>query len=394
MTVAVLFETLWHSRSDGWSIASRQYARCMHEAGLRVGIHSWIGALEDPEPEVLEEVRHLVRPDVRAGRDLYVFSCTLYGWWALQYSVTALRKARRPRAFYTMFERQGIEPAAVEPLNDLEGVWVPCSFNRDVLAAAGVKNVTYVPYPHFDDDPHLALPPPSRDPRRFYWIGRWEPRKASHNLVRAFLAAFKPGEATLTLKLGPVPWPEERGYPPPEEIIRDEVGRSGRWTLAAALDDVRVVRGRLPPDELVRLHAEHDVYVSASRGEGIDLPGYCAKLAGRRIVTTDSGGPRDFLTETDVLVPQTGEVPADPYYRWGEDAALADYDLAALVAAMQVARADTRPPERIDARFRAENVGPLLRAWAEDIVERCPPEPREPPKFTKFAGWLREQGGD
>jgi glycosyltransferase involved in cell wall biosynthesis len=382
---AVLFDTLWHNFSDGWSIASRNYARAMKHAGLGVQLHSWMGAIEEPSPEVLAEVAGMLEP---LERDLYLFSCTLSSAERSAYSVEKILALLRPRAFYTMFERCHIEPALAQSLNACDGVMVPCSANQEALARAGCTNVTYIPYPYFPDDPHLALPPPRATPKVFYWIGRWEPRKAPHNLIKAFLRAFRPGEAELHLKLGPVPWPK---YAEPEEAIAEALSEpyiAARWTsLREVQEGVRVLRGRWPASEVLKLHELGDVYCSASRGEGIDLPAMAAKISGRRVVTIDSGGPRDFLTETDILVPKTGEVPAEARYRWGPSATFVDYDLDALVAAMQTARADTRPPERISESFHVDNVAPKLEAWVEEIVARVPREHANP-RLQGLAEWL------
>jgi glycosyltransferase involved in cell wall biosynthesis len=343
----VLFDTLCTtSPTAGRSPVER--TRAMSPL-MAVQLHSWMGAIEEPTPGGARRGRRMLGP---LDRDLYLFSCTLSSADRASYTLEKMEKLLRPRAFYTMFERLRVEPRLATQLNaSTDAVMVPCSANRDALVAAGAERVNYVPYPYFPDDHHLALPPPRREPRVFYWIGRWEPRKAPHNLIRAFLLAFKPGEAELHLKIGHVPWP---GYPEPEEAIAEALSDSRiarAWTTVRQVDEaVRVLRGRWPAPEVVALHARGDVYASASRGEGIDLPSRHAKIAGRRIVTTDSGGPRDHLTETDVLVPKTGEVPAEARYRWGPGAALADYDVDALAAALQVAR--TRPPERISESFR------------------------------------------
>lgn len=386
----VLFDTLWHNFSDGWSTASRAYARAMKAAGMGVQLHSWMGALEDPSPEVLAEVGDMLE---KVERDLYLFSCTLSSAELAHYTLDKMAKVLRPRAFYTMFERLRIEPSLVAQLNtSTDAIMVPCSANKDVLAAAGVQHVTYIPHPYFDDDPHLALPAPAGAPRVFYWIGRWEPRKAPHNLVRAFLLAFRPGEAELHLKLGPVPWP---GYPEPEEAVAEALSDSRiakAWPTVRQVDEaVHVHRGRWPSSEIVGLHASGHVYCSASRGEGLDLPAFAAKLAGRRVVTTDSGGPRDFLTETDVLVPARGEVPADPRYRWGPGAAFADYDIDELAAGLQRARGNPRAPERISERFHVSSVAPEIRGWVEEVCSRVPREHAEP-QLTGFADWLNSGG--
>jgi len=395
----VLFETLWHSYSDGWSIASRAYARAMHAAGLTVQLHSreimltdvWVENVERPDPECVEEVGHLIKRD--AERDLYVFSCTLTGEWGTRFTLEPLSKVRRPRAFYTMFERRQVGTSTVRMLNEIDAVWVPCRANYEVLVAAGATNVTWIPLPYFDDDPHLGLPPPRREPKHFLWVGRWEPRKAPDNLIRAFLRAFRPGEAKLTLKMGTVPWRDE-SYTSPEDVIVQELGPELRgWRPHELARDIRIIRGRLTPRDMVALHADADVYCSASRGEGIDLPAYAAKLGGRRVVTTDSGGPRDFLTETDILVPATGDVPCDPRYRWEPGSTFADYDLDELVSALQTARGDTRRPERMSFDFHHENVGDQLREWVEQTVERVPPEPKPEPSLVDFGQWVLDGEG-
>lgn len=378
----VLFETLWHSFSDGWSIASRAYARAMDQAGVGVQLHSWLGMMEGPSQGVLDEVGHLLAP---VERDLFIFSCTFNGEWGISYSLDPLTKARRPRAFFTMFERRQVEDKAVAFLNQLEGVWVPSSWNAEIFRAAGVRGVVQIPMPYFDDDPHLTLPPASPEPRTFLWIGRWEPRKAPHNLIRAFLTAFRPGEAKLILKPGPVPW---RGYyPQPEELIKEFVRDLPRWSESQALEDVEVVRGLLSPGQVLELYARADVYASASRGEGLDLPSFFAKVARRRVVTTDSGGPRDFLGAGDWLVHAEREVPADPLYRWGSHATYADYSLDELVAALQGARSSSVRPSRIGPEFHSSVVGQRLREWVEGVCAGCPTEEKPAPRFPGFADW-------
>ena len=69
---------------------------------------------------------------------------------------------------------------------------------------------------------------------------------------------------------------------------------------------------------MIELHGKNDVYVSASRGEGLDLPAFAAKLSGRLLAMTDSGGPRDFVNDGDILVPPCGLVTADTDYPLGE----------------------------------------------------------------------------
>jgi glycosyltransferase involved in cell wall biosynthesis len=373
----VLFHTPWRRSDDGWSIAARAYARAMALGGLDVHLLDWAGPREllpKPTDEVLDEVRGLTDPV--SEWDCRILSCVVEGGERMRRVLGGQQLGRGPQGFHCVFERQQIDAELAELLNGLEGVWAQCSFNRDVLRACGVRRVALIPQPYFDDDPLLAVPPPS-DSRRFYWIGRFEPRKAPDLLVRAFLRAFKPGEATLTLKLSPYPHdpgPRGRHYPSAEEVILHElyerdIERAG-WTPRSACTAIRVVRQKLSRSQMLLLHANHDVYCSASRGEGLDLPAFAAKLAGRKLCVTDSGGPRDFVADGDEIVPTCGSVAADASYPWPEGSTYADFRLEDLVAALQRARGSEQRGARVPEAHRSERVGQLFREWVGELCGR------------------------
>jgi glycosyltransferase involved in cell wall biosynthesis len=252
---------------------------------------------------------------------------------------------------HVVFERLRIEPLLAEALNHLSGVWAQCSANRDALVAAKVRDVELIGMPWFDDDPLLQIPKPERCDR-FLWVGREEFRKSPDRLVKAFACAFKPGEATLTLKVSR--WGTDQPSMPIEEAIAS-LG-------AEQQQNFHVIRGELTKQEMVRLYAEHDVYCSASRGEGWDLPAYHMKLAGRRLSMTNSGGPRDFAGDGDTLVPASGEVldaHSQPY---------ADHDVEDLAAALQFARRKPGPGSRPPAHLNSREVGKRLRSWVERLT--------------------------
>lgn len=362
---SVLFESIYHLPYDGWCIATRAYTRAMKLSGIQLQLHSWAPLPLQLDDVVLSEVGDCLGR-LSQLRDVYVFSTALGGPQQMKHSLTTLlTQYFAPRVLYTMFERTTVQPEITAATNMIEGVWVPCSANAEVMKRCGSVNTTYIPYPYFDDDPALKLAPPSGS-RTFLWIGRWEPRKAPDLLLKAFLCAFKPGESHLIMKLGPVPW--EKPYVVPESCLKQLLDlpaiRQQGWTLEAAEQDIEFIRGKLTPDEILALHARSDIYVSASRGEGIDLPAFTAKLAGRRIVTTDSGGPRDFVGEGDVLVPTCGTVPAPQYeFLWGPGCTYADYKMTDLIQALQKARGATSKVEPVPVANRAEYVGKKLLQW-------------------------------
>lgn len=375
MRPLVLFETMFELYFDGWCAASRAYARAMELAGVDVRLKSWRDKPDEVvHPAVLAQVGHMMRPCERQW-DAYVWSGGFYG--PFEGAATLLTKVRKlreqfkkPVAFYTMFERTNVQPELVPLLNALDSVMVPCSANQRALERAGVTNARFIGIPFFSDDPHLALPAPRNPPRVFYWIGRWEPRKAPHRLVWAFLHAFEPGEAELVLKLGPAPWVQSPYIEPEQAIQRAQEARAATWSIADAKAAIRVVREKLEPEAMVALHSDGDVYCSASHGEGIDMPAFAAKLAGRRVVTTACGGPEDFVDGGDFVVPARGEIAIPAYDRiWGAGSTGVDYDVADLIAALRAAKRASSPPERstIGAHY-AEIVAPQLGRWVEDLV--------------------------
>lgn len=366
----LLFRTPWKRLDDGWCIAARANARAMALAGIDVRLISWMPQDQMNDEAVMDEIdRSMLRPPQHWA--LQVLSCPLM---SAKYMVPVLENAvkmtRGPQGFQAMFERQSLEPELVESLKGLTGIWAQCSANQKVLKVHGVES-RFIRYPYFDDDPHLNLSPP-KEHKRFLWIGRAEHRKAPDVLLYAFLRAFRPRDAELTMKLSK--YTHNTPCRQPEHAILDAladpmVAENG-WTPRNWFDSIRIVRERLSREEMVELHAKSDVYVSASRGEGLDLPSYAAKLAGRTLVTTDSGGPRDFLSGHDVLVPQRGVMLASEEYPWGEGATYSAYNVEELIEALQAVRGRQPSGERTAPEFRAEAVAKEFREWFEELRDR------------------------
>lgn len=343
----VMFHTPFARPDDGWSVAARRYARAMHEAGLDVRLVSFDEAPEELDPSIVAEVGACLKYADRW--DLHLLSAAVTHWKHTAACVSTLAYDAAPGAMHVVFERLRVEPELAEVLNNLSGVWAQCSANRDALVRAGVRDVELIGMPYFDDDPLLQIPKPDRSDR-FLYVGRVEFRKSPERLVRAFTMAFKPGEASLTIKLS-----KYSGY-------GSDVQSHEFWTAVDANPNVTVLQGELARDQMESLYANHDVYCSASRGEGWDLPAYHMKLAGRRLAMTDSGGPRDFAADGDALVPVTGEVLdllGHPY---------ADHNMDHLVEALQLACSKPGPGSRVPEHLNSRVIGRKFREWVERLT--------------------------
>ncbi len=368
----VVFETLWASPFDGWSIAARAYARAMLLAGWDVRLKSPVMVFSDHLTDEVRRFLPLERPT--SNWDAYIFSTPLFSPERMTHIFPVLERARKPRMLYTMFERTEIQPELAESISRLDGCFVPCIANgvRLIQARADKAPDSWwtIPLPFFDDDPHLALPPPTES-RVFAWHGRWEPRKSPDKLLRAFMRAFRPREAELVMKLGPVPW-KATAFPSPAEVIHSELDRfdaiKNGWTDRNWEESISIISGALTENEMLDLEARTDVYVSPSRGEGIDLPAFRARLAGRRLVITESGGPEDFVDDYDIIVRQTGFEPAPEYQKfWGKDARLIEYPLSDLTGALVEAR--SRPVKKRETP--RENQAPAVARRFREWIELC-----------------------
>lgn len=291
------------------------------------------------------------------------------------------------RVISTVFERDRIIPDVAKCLNRVGQTWVANHQDRDMLVYNGVaeEKVKVVPIPYFDNDPHLALGRLKEDrdfvksPCAFYHIGKWEPRKEQRNILGAFMLAFRPGESKLFMKTS-YQSPDFGSYPSsPNQAIKEwlsdpRVVKNG-WNEATVNRNIYVIQSRLSANQMLQLHRQGDVYVTLSRGEGFDMPAFDAKLAGKLMVYTPSGGPQDFASLYDVKVEPMSSAPCHPFYGWSEDACYGDYSLWTAVEAMRVARdrfmSHPKPTftTKRKERFGAKAVGEMMRDNLMEITQ-------------------------
>jgi glycosyltransferase involved in cell wall biosynthesis len=266
---------------------------------------------------------------------------------------------------YTSWERTTVSRELIEILNRVAQVWVPCVRNFDAFERSGMdpKKLAVIPCP-YDPPTHLPsqIPAPRGsetvpDGKRFYSIGKWEPRKAYHGLIGAFLQAYSPSDrASLYIKTSP--WSTWDGYPTPTASLRHWMERmTDRWTPALIEQRVRVTTSRLGADALNDVHRQNNIYVSASHGEAWDLPAFDAMAAGNTLVHVGYGGTEEYAMGLNVVPWFYG--PVHPDYGWEPEAEWAEYTEEHLVQALRRATAPTRRlhPPWFSRQYSHEAVG-------------------------------------
>jgi hypothetical protein len=409
----VLYQGEFETPTDGTARAVRAHARALASTGLPVLLRSFsnvvVSAQGSIQPvyatgiptEVLDEVGHLLDTDIAEFRPVIkhvVIRSTEHlrqllqprGAIPLQADDVEQQIAMRDGIYantvvYSVWERDTIDQGIARMLAHVKQCWVPCEQNRQLLIGAGVpaERVHTVPHPYMPDSIERLCN--RRPPRihggwkRFYSIGRWEPRKGFDALLGAFLQAFKPGDkASLTIKYsGNGHWVD---YVTPDEALRLAVafGEVNGWTMKNVTDHVLILGGRLSDSEITQLHFENNVYVSTSHGEAFCWPALDAKRAGNAMVYIPWGGVADFAQDSDIALPfEMLEVPKS--YNWEHGAKWASSTIEVIAEGLQRARLPESfaTPASYQSRFSFGAVGRQMRL----LVDAAAPAryPSRPP---------------
>lgn len=401
---AVMYQGEYETPWDGTAVAVRLHARALAKTGIPVFLKSFSGMVIDEfggmesvhvgglpptvrleigdldrttATSLLPVVKHLVVRDAEHLKKV-IFPRGAIARGGVEADIVMRRHIYDSTIVYSVWERDRVDPGIARHLSRIAECWVPCEDNRKMLIRSGVpeEKVVVVPHPFDEADPilKLRLRRPTPEQRRFYSIGRWEPRKGYAELLAAFVCAFKStDDVLLTIKYTATNWPD---YPSPEaaavRALEQPHAAENGWTLGAFKSRVTLVEGRLPRQAIQKLHYQNNIYVCSSHGEAWCLPAFEATLAGNRLVYVPDGGVSDFASPRDTRIPLMGRCPVPRSYQWEADAQWANFTHEHLVWALGQAEAPTTygfQDADLD-RFNMERVGSLMRERVLDLVSR------------------------
>lgn len=184
---------------------------------------------------------------------------------------------------YWAWELEDIPALWKFALRFVDAVEVPSTFTQVAVARNTEKNVTVRPH---------VVPEPAIVKQTFAHNGKLRclfvfdmaslcSRKNPQAAIAAFLHAFTPEEACLTIKVSQ-----------PEANAADW---ENLQALAGAHPHIRLIAGWMDDATLERLFLEHDVYLSLHRSEGYALTIREAMLHNLYIVATGWSGNMDFM---------------------------------------------------------------------------------------------------
>lgn len=303
-------EVLWQSIMNfpsGYSMSCRELLRALDDEGVKAVYRYVYGpgtVFPVPEPESSRDYRLDVIRSRPAPRQPAV--SVVYG----QGDVFA-RNQGRYKIGYTMLEVDGFPAEWVRQANRMDEVWVPSAFNRDGFLRSGLERPVHVIPLGVDTSyfhPGVAAWPNPAGEFVFLSLFEWGERKEPWLLLKTFNEVFSARE--------------------PVRLLCKIMNRDPQLKLKEEIRRLRLRESGGRISYLFNLEFEHyqlgslyrsaDCFVTASRGEGWDMPLMEAMACGLPAIATDWGAHQEFVHAGIAYPLQVrGTVPARakcPYY--------------------------------------------------------------------------------
>jgi glycosyltransferase involved in cell wall biosynthesis len=202
---------------------------------------------------------------------------------------------------FCTWENDSIPKNWIYEINKMDELWVPSQFNKLSFEFAGVS-VPITVFPHIFLNQKLpdksstwirdfngnSIP---HDKFTYYCIAEYSDRKGIDDLIECFnVVNDSLPETQLLLKL------HDKGYS--SDNKRSVINRIKTKTRKLE-KSIYLITDNLKISDIQNIHALGDCYVSLHKGEGFGLCLYDAFNYKKQIISTNYGGPLDYLTENE-----------------------------------------------------------------------------------------------
>jgi glycosyltransferase involved in cell wall biosynthesis len=215
---------------------------------------------------------------------------------------------------WIVFESTRIPENILAVCHTSEQVWVPTDWGRSVLIANGIGSDRVRVIPEAVDGnmfhTHGRRPYGKARPFRFLSIGKYEQRKSLDETIDAFAQVYANTPAIELVIKSNYFVNHDQKFQQLKNKIKD-------------LNNVSLLWGEMPVNELAELYRSCDAFVLPSKAEGWGLPLIEAAASGLPIITTGYSGHTEFLNHIpDSVLPVTytmGPVTCAEYQHYYPD---------------------------------------------------------------------------
>jgi glycosyltransferase involved in cell wall biosynthesis len=250
------------------------------------------------------------------------------------------------RVGFTMLEVDRLPGDWASQANQMDEVWTPSAWGVEVFRASGVTRPVY-PIPLGVDPGRFHPGPPRqhlRDRTVFLSVFEWSIRKGWDVLLRAYRAAFQPGDPVLLVLKIDCRTPEPNPLRQLAELLPEP-------SPPVAL----IYNQALDAAQMAELYQGADCFVLPTRGEGWGMPILEAMACGLPAISTDWSAPCSFVTaENGYPLPVRALVAANQHSRYTRGAQWAEPDLDMLVELLRQVAADPAGRRARGARAAAD----------------------------------------
>lgn len=301
---------VWHSLiagATGYATSSREFVRELDRRGVDVRLVCIFGTDYTEPPTRDPRIDQLRNRPKDTSLPQIVYS----------QGDAFIKNSGRYRIGFTMLESDSLPVDWVQQANQMDEVWVPSHFTRDVFTHSGVRRPIHIIPLGFNPNyfhPQIQGRKPT-DAFVFLSIFEWIERKAPEVLLQAYINEFKHSDdVLLVLKIF--------NHDPRFNVhqrIYELAGRPNAPRIAVILNQ------EIAEHQMGAFYRGADCFVLPTRGEGWGMPILEAMACGLPVIATDWGSQRDFFNDqlgypirVRQLIPA---VARSPYYagsRWAD----------------------------------------------------------------------------
>jgi glycosyltransferase involved in cell wall biosynthesis len=296
------------SAHDGYGTAARLHLSALCEAGTPVvGVdiksRSVVGGLADGLVQTARSGTDMTIRSIEPGRPITVIVHDRPD----RYRHVAVA-GRSQMVGYTYWETSSLPANWASWMLSMDRIWTSSHFNADAFERAGVPEWMIDVVPHPVDQLALDVAT-TRDQLRSRWpestvflsiVSSAVGRRDLNLLFEAFAMAFDAKDDVALVVKVPEAALDGVGDTLERAMLSMPARSSGRWP------NLHVVPANLTREQLLRLHASVDCYVSCERGNGWDLPAFDSMAMGVPVVAANFGASTMFLDPDDSYVVNVG----------------------------------------------------------------------------------------